>query len=579
MADQPRDETSFVGHEPCPACGSRDNLARYASGRGHCHGCGHNEFPDDYDGPRRPANTKSKMSQPYEPYQGDLGDETFTRAYGIKTDIRRDIGISLVPMGVEHLGVDYPRKPCVTFDYRLPDGTLWGQKIRYKLPEGAEDGKTFRFPHAKGSQAAPMYLMHKWGQGSDRRSLTIWEGEGDCAAYYQVTGGKYPCVSLPNGAKGAEDTIRAWYEWIDQFDKIVLVFDGDATGREWSKRVAALLPPGKAFIGEVPGHKDAREALLADDTKAVQQAYWNATEFKPDGIFTVADLREQALVLPTIGIPWKSPTLTSWTYGRREGEAYYLAAGNAVGKTDFCTENIEHDVNVLRLPTAVIYMEQPPVETVKRVAGKAAHRLFHLPPDEGGYTQDELTAAIDRLASCDHLVFGGNFAATTWEDLKQRLRYLSVSKGIKSFWIDNLTALVDPANERQSVETIVKELALLMQELRTFCVMVCHLRTAENGPSHEEGGQVRLSQFKGSRAIGAFAHYAFGLERNTVHEDPDMRLYTLLRCVKDRFTGRAGGNTLWLKYNPEDGMLAESDAPPETASHGFQPVDTGGLDL
>lgn len=516
------------------------------------------------------------MSQPYEPIEGDLGGEEFTRAYGITTANRRALGISLVTMGITHLEVEYPRKACVSFDYRLADGTLWGQKIRYKLPEGAEDDKTFRFPHAKGSTKPPLWLMHKWGQGSDRRSLTIWEGEGDCAAYYQVTGGKYPCVSLPNGAKGAADSIRDHYEWLNGFEKIVLVFDGDATGREWAQKAAALLPPGKAHIGEVPGHKDAREALLAGDTKAIQQAFWNATEFKPDGIFTVSDLKQAVLQPVAVGIPWAFPTLTAWTYGRREGEAYFLGAGNAVGKTDFCTQNIEYDVNVLGLPTAVIYLEQHPVETIRRVAGKGARKAFHLPPEDGGYTESELQAAIERL-EVDHLVFGGNFAATTWEDLKARVRYLAVARGIKSFWIDNLTALVDPANERASVEMIVKELALLMQELRTFCVMVCHLRTADTGPSHEEGGQVRLSQFKGSRAIGAFAHYAFGLERATTHEDPEMRLYTTLRCVKDRFTGRAGGNTLCLKYTPETGWLDEAPFP-EAKKAAFTPYTAAGDD-
>ncbi|BCA62011.1 hypothetical protein HMP09_1245 [Sphingomonas sp. HMP9] len=127
--------------------------------------------------------------------------------------------------------------------------------------------------NAKGSQVAPLYLMHKWTQGTDRRSIVIWEGEGDAAAYFQVTGGKYATVSLPNGAKGSEETIKEWYEWLDQFDKIVLVFDADDTGREWVKRAAALLPPGKAFWGEVPGYNDAREALIAGDTKARGQLH------------------------------------------------------------------------------------------------------------------------------------------------------------------------------------------------------------------------------------------------------------------------------------------------------------------
>lgn len=32
---------SFVRHEPCPRCGSRDNLARYSSGSAFCFGCGY----------------------------------------------------------------------------------------------------------------------------------------------------------------------------------------------------------------------------------------------------------------------------------------------------------------------------------------------------------------------------------------------------------------------------------------------------------------------------------------------------------------------------------------------------------
>lgn len=33
----------FVRHEPCPRCGSRDNLGRYDDGSAHCFGCGYYE--------------------------------------------------------------------------------------------------------------------------------------------------------------------------------------------------------------------------------------------------------------------------------------------------------------------------------------------------------------------------------------------------------------------------------------------------------------------------------------------------------------------------------------------------------
>jgi len=61
-----------------------------------------------------------------------------------------------------------------------------------------------------------------------------------------------------------------------------------------------------------------------------------------------------------------------------------------------------------------------------------------------------------------------NFAATAWEDLKHGIRFLAVSKKVQSSWIGNLTALIDPANEWASVETIIKEMALLAHPPRLW---------------------------------------------------------------------------------------------------------------
>src|SRR3546814_14827317 len=78
--------------------------------------------------------------------------------------------------------------------------------------------------------------------------------------------------------------------------------------------------PGKVHIGEIQGHKDARSALMAGDGKAITNAFFNAEEFKPDGIFTVADLRAAALQPVEWGIPWWSPTLTKSSEERRVGK-------------------------------------------------------------------------------------------------------------------------------------------------------------------------------------------------------------------------------------------------------------------
>ena len=65
------DESPMVGREPCPSCGSRNNLARYASGRGYCYSsdCSHMEWPDG-NGLNQPKTQRRRM--PSELIQGDV---------------------------------------------------------------------------------------------------------------------------------------------------------------------------------------------------------------------------------------------------------------------------------------------------------------------------------------------------------------------------------------------------------------------------------------------------------------------------------------------------------------------------
>ena len=39
-------DSTFIRHEPCPSCGSKDNLGRYTDGHAHCFGCGYYEHGD-----------------------------------------------------------------------------------------------------------------------------------------------------------------------------------------------------------------------------------------------------------------------------------------------------------------------------------------------------------------------------------------------------------------------------------------------------------------------------------------------------------------------------------------------------
>ncbi|MFC6622018.1 hypothetical protein [Novosphingobium panipatense] len=129
----------------------------------------------------------------FDPIEGEF--RPIADAYGIDLPTCKALGIKIVSWSCKDPdGEPLPRKSCISFDYHNEKGSLWGQKIRYKI---SEEEKTYSFPHADGKP--PLWLMHRWAKGCDTRSLVIFEGEGDAAAYYQFTQGKYPVVSLPTG--------------------------------------------------------------------------------------------------------------------------------------------------------------------------------------------------------------------------------------------------------------------------------------------------------------------------------------------------------------------------------------------
>ena len=134
--------------------------------------------------------------------------------------------------------------------------------------------------------------------------------------------------------------------------------------------------------------------------------------------------------------------------------------------------------------------------------------------------------------------------------------------------LDHLTALAaQEDDERRALESLMAEMASLTQELKFTMYFVSHLATPEGKP-HEEGGRVMIRHFKGSRAIGYWSHFMFGLERNQQAEDDNERLTTTFRILKDRLTGRGTGTKFYLKYDQKTGRLNLTDAPEKQAPFG-----------
>lgn len=527
MRRDERDTSTLVRHEPCPSCGSRDNLGRYSDGHGYCFGCGH-----------------------YEPGDGEVSEtrETRRKAMGLIQGEHKELakrGIKLVTAEKWNYRVgEKDGKPVQIANYYDADGrTIVAQKCRTK-------DKDF-FVLGSLKDAAPLYGQWLWRDGG--KMVVVTEGEIDALSVSQLQNNKWPVVSVPNGAQGAKKAVAKAYEWLCQFETVVFMFDMDEPGREAAEECAEVLPPGKAKIARLP-LKDANDMLVAGRGAELIDAIWGAKEFRPDGVVSIADVREQALKPVEVGAPWPWEALTELTFGRRAGEVYALGSGTGVGKTDVFTQIIAHDALVLKVKCGVIYLEQPVVETARRIAGKVVGKRFHVP--DGSWTQGELRGALDKLTSSGNVFLYDHFGQMDWETIESRIRYMAVGLGCKHIFLDHLTALAAGAeDERKVLEDVMAKIAKLSQELGLVFHFISHLATPEGKP-HEEGGRVMIRHFKGSRAIGFWSHFMFGLERDQQEEDEDQRSITTLRVLKDRYTGQATGKVIYLRYDQDTGMLS-----------------------
>ena len=524
------DESQLIRKEPCPECGSKDNLARYSDGHAYCFtpGCEHYE----------PGEGQESSERPPRKARTDLLQGTYSaiKARGISEETCRVMGYQR--------GTTANGEAVQIANYYHPETReLVGQKIRTK-------DKTFK---VFGKLHDALFGWQAWPVGG--RKIVITEGEIDALTVSQVQGNKYPVVSLPNGAGSAKKSILANMEYLKKFDEVVLMFDMDGPGREATEQAAKLLGP-RARIAELP-RKDPNETFLEMGAEPIIKAIWNAKVRKPAGLYTGEEVLSMGDVAVEEGLSWPWPSLTQATYGKRPHEMYLYGAGTGCGKTDAMKEDIAHNIVVHGEKCMTLFLEEPNLNlTLATVAGKIDGKLYHIPGQEYDKEQYERT----RKLVADHLILFKVEDSIEPSDVIELIREAVEGYGVKHVYLDHVTYLLDSSGEGDLAAT--KQLMRSLNDLNKalpFCLhYVAHLRKRDNkSKSHEEGGRITLDDFAGGKAITQYANFVFGLERS--QQDPDERDYTTLRVLKDRYTGQATGLTIGLKYDTKTGKKSECD--------------------
>jgi twinkle protein len=410
---------------------------------------------------------------------------------------------------------------------------------------------------------AMLFGQNKFTPGG--KAITITEGEFDALACYQLTGSRFPVVSIRNGAQSALKDCRASFEYLDSFDRITICFDNDDPGKEAAKEVAELFG-SKAFVfkPKQDGLKDACDYLAKGLNKEFVDTWWDAEKYVPDGIVsgsTLWELVNQREEKAEVMYPYHG--INDLTYGIRLGELVTVTAGSGLGKSQFLREIVWQILSKTEDNIGLMFLEESVKKTAKSLMALAADKPLHLPDCE--VTDEELKDAFDCTLGTDRLFLFDHFGSTSVDNIINRVRFMARGLACKYVFVDHVSIIVsaqESGDERKAIDEIMTKLRMLVQETGIALFVVSHLKRPDS-KGHEEGAVTSLAQLRGSGSIAQLSDMVIGLERNGQATDPNERNTTYVRVLKNRFSGLTG-LACRLLYSRMTGRMNE--LPPEENS-------------
>ena len=529
-------DSHFVKHEPCPSCGSKNNLARYSDGHAVCFtgGCDHYERATGEVIESKPkANRTLEMTGVVASIPDRRISEATCKKFGVTVEYDTEGQIS------KH---HYPY-----FD--KDTGAQTGNKSRIVSSKSFYASGTFDNAGLFGQQAFK-------GGG---KYITVVEGEADALAVSEMFDGKWAVVSIRSGASGAVKDIKQNLEWLESFENVVICFDSDNAGQEASRAVLDLFTPNKAKNVKLPV-KDAGEMLKERNVQGFIREWWNAKTYQPDGIIAGLDTWESIVAQEDVkSIPYPWTCLNEMTYGFREKELVTITSGSGMGKSQIVRELEHYLLGATDDNIGILALEEDIPKTALGIMSIEANQTLHLSRE---FSREDKKVFWDNTLGTGRIYMFDHWGSTNEDNLLSRIRYMA--KGLDCKWIilDHLSIVVsdqENGDERKAIDSIMTKLRQLVQETGVGLFLVSHLRRP-SGKAHEDGGQISLAELRGSAAIAQLSDMVIGLERDQQNQDAQVRNTTTVRILKNRYAGLTGA-ACYLYYDKDTGRMIETTCP------------------
>lgn len=544
-----RPPSKEVSRGPCPSesCSSSDGCVLFDDGHSYCFVCStyfHAEGREETRMDFQPEN-KNVVSFNNNPGPGNYGFLSEIRDRKITKETCRHYGVKVVQDSsgniVKHI---YP--------YYDQTGSLVANKIR------VVQDKQFLSEPAGSLTRAVLFGQNLFGNQSGKY-ITICEGEIDALSVSQMTGNRWPVVSIKDGAAAAVRNCKASYDFLNRFENIIISFDNDEPGKKASRQVADLFEPNKCKIVHLD-LKDANEYLKEGRQEDYIRRWWSAKLYTPAGIINLADYGDSLYEeTQQRTCPYPFEGLNEKLYGIRTGELVTLTAGTGTGKSSVMRELMHHILNSTSDNIGIISLEENVRNTIFHLMSVEASARLYIKEVRESFGKDDLVKWQNKTVGTGRFFAFDHFGSVNTEEILARVRYMVKALDCKWIFIDHLSILVsglEGVDERRNIDILMTKLRSLVEESKCALILVSHLRRTTSDSGHEEGREVSLSHLRGSQSIAQLSDAVIAMERDQQADDPVVANTTTIRVLKNRYTGETGV-ACYLLFNKETGRLKE----------------------
>jgi hypothetical protein len=570
----------FIRHEPCPKCGSKDNLAVYSDGSTFCWShCGYMTLSEEYkssgkspsDFPMRVKSSAGPITKPAIERKGNklkdkIAPEKVEEIQGFSFyDTTKYRGISEAVNKFYGVRTSYDEDGSVIERYYpiTNDNELGGYKVR-------EHPKQFSSIGAVGN-TSDLFGAHKFRSGG--KYVLIVEGEEDTLAAFQMLSeyaksknSEYvtAVVSITTGAGNPSKQLAQNYDFLNSFDIIVLGLDNDEAGNDSIEKCVAAMPKGKVRIAKWTKHKDPNLYLQKGSEKQFLADFYNAKQYVPAGVVPSSDLYDkilqQAEIQKVLLPPFAKKLEGMLGGGLMLGHIYNLAAMTSIGKTAIVNEFVHYWIFNSPHKVGVVSMELNAGQYGETMLSRhIEQKIARLSPDE---KKKLLESGIIRKKGQELFLdedgsprfFLVDDRDGTVEQLQGVIEEMVIGSGVKIVVIDPLQDMIEGmTNEEQSL--FMKWCKSMVKSHNISFVLINHMRKS---PAGTNGISVSESDIMGSSTIMKSASANILFARDKEHEDEVERNTTYVTMPKNRVIGDTGPAGKWY-YDKHTHVMHDFD--------------------